>query len=35
MKVEVHGGDTGKVTAQSVPASTAAEPGLEITLTVE
>jgi membrane peptidoglycan carboxypeptidase len=35
MKVKVHGGDTGKVTAQSVPASTAAEPDLEITLTVE
>jgi beta-lactam-binding protein with PASTA domain len=34
MKVSVNGGDTGKVTAQSVPASTASEPGLEITLTV-
>ncbi|HWJ32926.1 MAG TPA: PASTA domain-containing protein, partial [Gaiellaceae bacterium] len=34
MKVTVKGSDTGKVTAQSVPASTASEPGLEITLTV-
>jgi penicillin-binding protein 1A len=34
LKVSVKGGDTGKVTAQSVPANTAAEPGLAITLTV-
>ena len=34
LNVSVKGGDTGKVTAQSVPASTAAEAGLEITLTV-
>ncbi|HET7128728.1 MAG TPA: PBP1A family penicillin-binding protein [Gaiellaceae bacterium] len=34
LKTSVKGGDAGKVTAQSVPASTAAEPGLEITLTV-
>jgi serine/threonine-protein kinase len=34
LKVSVKGDDTGKVTAQSVPASTAAEPGLKITLTV-
>jgi penicillin-binding protein 1A len=34
LKVSVTGGDTGKVTAQSVPASTAAAPGLEIALTV-
>jgi beta-lactam-binding protein with PASTA domain len=35
LKVSVKGGDTGKVTAQSVPASTAAAAGLEITLTVK
>jgi hypothetical protein len=35
MKVSLKGGDTGKVTAQSVPPSTAAEAGLEIELTVK
>jgi penicillin-binding protein 1A len=35
MKVSLKGGDTGRVTAQSVPTNTAAEPGLEITLTVK
>jgi penicillin-binding protein 1A len=35
LKVSVKGGDTGRVTAQSVPASTAAAAGLEITLTVK
>jgi serine/threonine-protein kinase len=35
LKVSVKGGGTGKVTAQSVAASTAAEPGLRITLTVK
>jgi penicillin-binding protein 1A len=34
MKVSLKGGDTGRVKAQSVPANTASEPGLEITLTV-
>jgi hypothetical protein len=35
MKVSLKGGDTGKVVTQSVPASTAAEPDLKITLTVK
>jgi penicillin-binding protein 1A len=35
LKVKLEGGTTGKVTGQSVPPSTAAEPGLEITLTVK
>ena len=34
LKVSVKGGDTGKVTAQSVAGSTAAAPGLAITITV-
>jgi penicillin-binding protein 1A len=34
LKVSVKGGDTGKVTVQSVPSSTAAAPGLAITITV-
>jgi penicillin-binding protein 1A len=35
MKVDVKGGSTGKVVAQSVPAQTAAAPGLQITLTLK
>ena len=35
MNVSVEGADSGKVTAQSVPAGTAAEPDLKITLTVK
>jgi penicillin-binding protein 1A len=35
LKVSLAGGDTGKVTGQSVPPGTAAEPGLAITLTVK
>ena len=35
MKVSVDGGETGKVIAQSVPASTARRPASTITLTVK
>jgi beta-lactam-binding protein with PASTA domain len=35
LKVKVTGGSSGRVVAQSLPAETAAAPGLEITLTVK
>jgi penicillin-binding protein 1A len=35
LKVRVHGGTSGKVTAQSLPARTAASPGLAIVLTIK